>query len=168
MDKLIVVINGKGGVGKDTLCDSVSAVYETQSISAIEPIKDIAVLHGWDGEKDERGRRFLAELKQAFIHYNDLPTSYLCDKTEQFLKSDSDILFVHIREPDQIQRFIDNIPHCNCVSILVQRDEIDSKHFGNDADDEVDNYPYDYVFENNFPIDMSKHLFISLIQRIMQ
>ena len=67
--KLIVVMNGKGGVGKDTLCDSLREKYRVMNISAIDPIKEIARQYGWNGEKDDRARLFLAELKQALTDY---------------------------------------------------------------------------------------------------
>ena len=52
MNKLIVVINGRGGVGKDTLCSFVSDNYNVMNISSIDPIKEIAKTIGWDGKKD--------------------------------------------------------------------------------------------------------------------
>ena len=39
--KLVIVINGKGGLGKDTLCESLRIDYRVTNISAITPIKEI-------------------------------------------------------------------------------------------------------------------------------
>ena len=56
MNKLTIVINGKGGVGKDTLCMSLPH-RRVRNISSITPIKEIAAMHGWNGEKDLKSRR---------------------------------------------------------------------------------------------------------------
>ena len=164
LNKLIIVINGKGGVGKDTLCNSLSGRYHVMNVSAIDPIKQIARQFGWNGEKDDRSRRFLAELKQAFIHYNDLPTEYLRDQTEEFLEGQAEILFVHIREADQIERYKQAVFPRRCVTLLVKRDAVDTGHlYGNKADDLVENYSYDYVFENNLPVEESISAFSALV-----
>ena len=165
--KTIIVINGKGGTGKDTLCASLAEVWPVMTVSAIDPIKEIARQHGWMGEKDDRARRFLAELKQTFVNYNDLPTRYLRGKTEEFLSGDGEILFVHIREADQIDAYKAAILPARCVTLLVTRGEIDkTHHYGNPADDEVFNYSYDYVFENDAPIEESSKRFLALIRKI--
>ena len=42
MRKAVIIINGNGGVGKDTLCEFAGAAYRTQNISSVTPIKEIA------------------------------------------------------------------------------------------------------------------------------
>ena len=42
MEKIVIIINGVGGAGKDTLCDLASKHYKVKNISAITPIKEIA------------------------------------------------------------------------------------------------------------------------------
>ena len=37
--KQVVVINGKGGVGKDFLCDIVGKHYQTKVISVVDEVK---------------------------------------------------------------------------------------------------------------------------------
>ena len=69
-DKLIIVVNGKGGVGKDTVCALTARLFYAKTISSITPVKEIAVQCGWRGEKDTKSRRFLADLKQLLIAYN--------------------------------------------------------------------------------------------------
>ena len=63
--KLVIVVNGSGGVGKDTLCNFVGEKYASESVSSIDPIKKLAAECGWDGGKDDKSRRFLAELKRV-------------------------------------------------------------------------------------------------------
>ena len=165
--KLTVVINGKGGVGKDTLCDAVALHLPTCNISSITPIKEIARTFGWNGEKDLRSRRFLAELKRVFSEYNDLPNRYLIEQYHAFLESDSRILFVHIREADQIQAFVDGIGG-DCITLLIRRDipEV-AGGYGNHADDDVESYPYDYTFDNNRPLEQATTAFVEWITSLL-
>lgn len=167
LHKLIVVINGKGGTGKDTLCESLETAYKVMNVSAIDPIKEIARQHGWNGEKDDVSRRFLAELKRTFVNYNNLPTVYLKEKTEQFLSNSDDILFVHIREADQIEEYKAAIAPHKCVTLLIKRSAVDENHtFGNLADDEVENYDYDFTFANELPIGESSKAFRTFMEGI--
>lgn len=165
-NKLCIIINGKGAVGKDTLCEAAAQLYKTQNVSSITPIKEIAAQYGWQGEKDLKARRFLAGLKRVFIEYNDLPNNYLMLQYKKFLQSDNEVLFVHIREKEEIEKFkrsADNKP----VTLLITRNGIDENEvYGNDADDCVSDFPYDYTFDNSKPILESKAMFISLMQSI--
>ena len=72
MEKIVVIINGKGGVGKDTLCDALSSKYTVRNVSSITPIKEIAQLGGWQGGKQNKDRKFLADLKKLFKKRNGI------------------------------------------------------------------------------------------------
>jgi hypothetical protein len=165
--KLTVVINGKGGVGKDTLCDAAALHFSTRNISSITPIKEIARTFGWNGEKDLRSRRFLAELKRVFSEYNDLPNRYLIEQHQAFLESDEQLLFVHIREADQIKAFVQGVGGA-CVTLLVRRDLPETATgYGNHADDDVEDYSYDCIFDNNRPLEQAQEAFIEFIKALM-
>ena len=165
-NKLVIIINGKGGVGKDFLCDSVSKQYKTKNISAITPIKEIASIYGWNGEKDDRSRRFLSELKRVFADYNDLPNQYLLKEYCAFLESNQQILFVHIREKDQIQRFISSL-YTKHITLLIRRKSIDNRHqYGNSSDDNVTDLIYDYYFDNDLDAEQSAMKFQNFIDEI--
>jgi hypothetical protein len=166
MQKLTIVINGKGGVGKDTLCLSLQD-RRVRNVSSITPIKEIAAQHGWNGEKDLKSRRFLAELKRVFTEYNDLPTRYLINEAQAFATSEEEILFVHIREADQIRAFVEGVDG-NCITLLVRRDLPETAGgYGNRADDDVENYPYDVIFDNNRPLEESTAAFALLIEQLL-
>ena len=165
-NKLVIVINGKGGVGKDALCDALKISYKTKNVSTITPIKNIASNYGWNGEKDEKSRRFLAELKRVFAEYNDLPTKYIVDEYRSFLEDDNDIMLVHIRESNEIEKFIRQVS-TPVIALLIKRSVIDNaKKYGNDADDQVENYPYDYIYNNDLPLKESSMAFVSFISDI--
>lgn len=168
MKKLVIVINGSGGVGKDTLCDSLRTIYRVTNISAITPIKNIAKMCGWNGEKDEKSRRFLANLKRVFAEYNDLPNNYLVEEYRKFVSNDMEILCVHIREKDQIEKFLKSIA-LPSITLLIKRNiKLPKGKIGNDADDRVEEYCYDYVFDNSDPVEVSTEKFRALIRGVFQ
>ena len=53
--------------------------------------------------KDDRGRKLLSDIKQAFVDYDDLPRRWLVDSYREFLTTDERIMFIHCREPEEIQ-----------------------------------------------------------------
>jgi len=146
--KLIIVINGKAQAGKDTLCDIVIKNYKAKKISSIAPFAKIAKENGWDGVKDNKARKLLSDLKRAFAEFNDLPTTYLVQESEGFAAGDDDILFVHIRESDQISAFLDRVKGlCAATTLLVTR-EGDTALLGNVSDDNVRDYRYEFEYNN--------------------
>ncbi len=152
--KLAIVINGVGGVGKDTLCAIAAKHYRVRNISSITPIKEIAAACGWAGEKTDRARKFLSDLKRLTVEYNDFPTKYLAEQYQSFLESEEEILFVHIREPEEIEKFV-RASEGKAVTLLVRGGKRFSHKggaYGNASDDGVENYPYQYIFYNDSPL----------------
>lgn len=144
--KKVIIINGRGGVGKDTICDTVAKFYKVRNISSITPIVDIAKYAGWNGEKNPASRRMLSQLKQVFTEWGDISFVYCIEHYKQFLETDEQIMFVHIREPQEIARLKQSIGDI-CQTMLVRRGE--QTLLGNASDDSVENYTYDYYFDNN-------------------
>jgi hypothetical protein len=164
--KLVIIINGSGGVGKDTLCNIVAKYYKVLNVSAIDPIKKIAYENGWNGEKDDASRKFLSDLKMTFTEYNDLSNRYLLDKYKEFLKSNNEIMFAHIREPREIENFKNSIGTINCVSLLIRRNM--NKLYGNIADDNVENYNYDFYYDNSISIDKVEKDFMAFFENTIR
>ena len=167
MEKLVIIINGSGGVGKDTICEIVGKHYNTINISSIDPIKKIAIDNGWNGEKSEKTRKFLADLKQLFVEFNDLPQKYLMEKYQEFLKNDKEILFVHIREAKEIIKFKNKV-RGKCVTLLIRgRDNI-KREWNNLADDDVENYKYDFCYDNNKRLEEVEDDFLLFFKQILE
>lgn len=166
MEKIVIIINGRGGVGKDTLCEFASKSFKIQNISAITPIKNIALEYGWKGEKDAKSRKFLSDLKKVFIEYNDLPTKYLYQKYKEFMKSTDQILFMHIREIGEIEKIKKKI-ETPCVTLLVDREVDCNTEWGNDSDDQVNQYKYDFYYNNNKTLKKTEEEFKILINDIL-
>lgn len=150
MDKHVFVINGSGGVGKDTLCEAARQFWRVQNISSITPVCEVARTAGWDGEKTPAARRFLSQLKEVCTQFNDLPFRYCMEQYHAFLQNDQQILFVHIREPEQIERFRQAVGE-QCRTVLVRRPAMECARgpLGNRSDDNVAAYDYDGIFVND-------------------
>ena len=152
MRKQVFIINGQGGVGKDTICACAARYFRVRNVSSITPIVEIAKFAGWDWEKTLKARRLLAQLKEAFTAFNDLSFRYCMDAYEAFLQSDDEILFLHVREPREIERLRRAIGP-SCRTLLVRRPDLAARQYGNQADDGVGAYAYDLYFDNEPPLD---------------
>ena len=150
MQKTVIVINGQGRSGKDTVCKIMAKYYKVRNISTIDPIKEIATFAGWRGEKDDKSRKMLADLKQVFIGYNDLPLNFVLNHANDFKNTDEELLFVHCREAEEITKIVNACPIKTITLLIVRNDRFyEHKVFGNRADDEVENYNYDFVYRGN-------------------
>ena len=167
MSKAVIVINGSGGVGKDTLCDLAAKHLKIENISTITPIKEIAAQCGWDGSKDDKSRRFLSDLKKLSADYNDFPTNWALARYHKFLLSDDDILFVHIREPEEIAKFV-RATDGAALTLLVRGGERARRAaYGNVSDDCVEDYSYDYYFMNDKCIEDAETCFVAMLKEII-
>lgn len=145
MKKQIIVINGSGGAGKDTFVNLVSKYVPTMNYSSVDRIKEIAKECGWDGKKTEKDRKFLSDLKYLCNQYNDLPMLYMKKNVQKFYNSENELLFLHIREPNEISNAVILF---NAKTLLIRRKSV--KHIiTNEADAGVFNYNYNYVIDND-------------------
>jgi len=164
MKKRIFIINGSGGVGKDTFVDMVknsvnkispkynkdnliiSPIYKVWNYSSIDKVKAIATQIGWNGGKTEKDRKFLSDLKLLTTEYNDMAFEDLKRMVNIFEEQkDVVFLFLHIREPNEIERAKNEF---NAHTILITRDSV-PQITSNMADGGVFNYDYDTIIKNN-------------------
>ncbi len=144
--KEIIVINGSGGVGKDTFVQFCGEYIPIMNISSVDKVKEAAkVLTGWNGEKDEKSRKFLADLKELGIKYNDAPFKYISNMAEEFKKSNKQIMFIHIRECEEIEKCK---KYLNTKTLLITNKHVAAINT-NVADKNVNNYKYDYHINND-------------------
>ena len=166
MKKAVIVINGRGGVGKDTLCDFAAAHFKVKNISSITPIKEIAAQCGWDGRKDNKSRKFLSDLKKLCVDYNDYPTAWALGQYKDFQATDEEIMFVHIREKEEIAKFV-LATEGKAKTLLIRGGErMSSEKYGNVSDDGVEDYSYDYYFTNDKALDVAEIEFIEFLEEI--
>lgn len=149
MQKRVFIINGSGGVGKDTVCAIAADHFKVCNVSSITPIVEIAKFAGWNGEKTAQARRLLSRLKEAFTEFNDLSFQYCLNQYRDFCLSDNDMLFIHIREPKEIERIKQAIGK-HCYTLLIRRPSLtQNRVLGNHSDDDVELFTYDYILEND-------------------
>ncbi len=168
MNKVTIVINGAGGVGKDTLCELAAKRFKVKNISSITPIKEIAALCGWDGTKDNKARKFLSDLKKLCVEFNDYPTLWAKREYEEFLRSESEILFVHIREPEEIQKFVDATNGVAKTLLVRGGKRMPCEKYGNASDDGVENFSYDFYFMNDSTLSDAERDFTNLLLKIVE
>lgn len=145
LNKKVFIINGSGGVGKDTFCEYVGHYAKVKVISSIDLVKDYASKMGWNGSKTPRDRKFLSNLKDLLTKYNDYPFRDICQKVLWFKEDDNEFLFIHIREPEEIDRAKKEF---NAHTILMVNDNVKGI-YSNHADARVLEYNYDIVIDNS-------------------
>ena len=174
----IIVINGKGGIGKDTLISAVEkqASYSVSNVSSITPIRKKC--EEYEGNpKDNAYRKLLATLKAAYDEYEtavkgiSFTQKFLMEETKMFVKfyGEDDLMFVHIREPENIAAYVDAVkkeyPFVNIQTLLVSSNRA-KEDYGNDADNLVDNYDYTHYFISNGDKDTDAKRFVEFIEGI--
>lgn len=149
----VIVINGAGTSGKDTFIDLFTEVciehgaYEVYRFSSVDEVKYFATCMGWNGVKDDKGRRFLSDIKDAMTRYNDAPFEYMNGKVKELYSSGENcFVFFHVREPVEIKKMVDKL---NAFTLFIERPSVKSDSFTNHADKNVENYFYDFYVIND-------------------
>lgn len=148
--KNIIIINGTGGSGKDTFVEFVSKYSKVFNFSSVDKVKEVARVIGWSGTKSEKDRKFLSDLKKLTTEYNDMSFNSIKDAVSKFYSDDNEIMFIHIREPEEIKRAVNSF---DAKTLLIKRDgqEIIKTNY---SDANVENYNYDYIIENTTLADL--------------
>jgi hypothetical protein len=167
------IINGTAGVGKDEFVKIFTFIFKDHknviinNISTVEYIKILAIdSFGWNGIKDEKGRRLLSDLLDADVRYQDGPFKRTISNIIRFEKRNFDkhiINFIHSREPKQIKKYKDELK--NSHTILIRR--LLKNSYSNHADKNVENYDYNTIIENKGTINDYKKLVHSFIESVL-
>ena len=171
MSVVLILINGKAGVGKDTFVnfcrDYAKKYYENTKVfnrHRSELAKIVLEYLGWTGEKTEEIREVLSELTDIAEGYGR-NNECLNDYIELLKKEDGlNIVFYHDRDPVSIellkQRYKDDM---FVFSLLLKRNTIDLEH------DEwgIENYDYDITIRAKTLADSRKFAH-NLIDKLVQ
>ena len=156
--KKIFIINGKGKAGKDRFIKMVEQISKEKkhnlnfkNVSSIDEIKKIAKeFFDYKGQKDFKWRKILSDLKSVQIESCDGPFNYMIRLFENL---DADVIFFHIREPDEIDKMK---KYSGAKTVLIRRlDGTDEQSFGNESDDSVFDYKYDIIIFNDTLLKLS-------------
>lgn len=147
----IVIINGGPQRGKDTFVNFIKHNYligTVVNVSTIDCVKRAATALGWDGVKDEKGRKFLSELKYFANQYYPISVNTVREAVECYPRAAC--IFVHCREPKEIDKIKEEF---DAITILVTNEddyvEGPASVSDNYSDLHVLDYDYDYVIPNN-------------------
>ena len=139
----VVVINGHPTSGKDTFVKLCSKNDKSvKNISIVDYPKSIAELCGWRGSKLDKDRKFLADLLDILAEWDDIPFKKVCEFIEQ---CNNNIIFIHSRSPYDIERFKNKF---NATTIFIDNKNV-KRVSNNHADNNVEDYNYDYIIDNN-------------------
>ena len=149
----IFICNGFPGVGKTTFQTMCKAVYEgdTYILSTVDFVKYVASICGWDGKKTPEARKFLSDLKDLLTQWADVPWKKISTELKRISQSEvfegihEALVFVDVREPDEIERFREVY---GAQTVLITRDGFTAETCSNHADRDVMNGNYDYVIDN--------------------
>ena len=147
MDKLVFIVNGKPRAGKDTFAMILNRYMNVYKYSAVTKVKEIATLCGWDGQKEERDRKFLHELKMLTSEYSDMAYQDVINEIKKYRNGEieADIFIVDVREPEEIERLAKEV---GALTVFIENNNVPAIT-SNAADANVENYEYDFVVPNN-------------------
>lgn len=163
----IFIINGSGGVGKDTFVEICSEFVETSYISIVDNVKKIAKHIGWNGEKTEKDRKMLSDLKILIDEYNNGNYEYVKQKTLDFKTGTNEfeeekILFICAREKEDIEKIVSEF---GAKTILITRESVE--HItSNIADANVFDNKYDYKIKNDGDISDLRNAVLNFLNNI--
>lgn len=98
----IFYVNGIATSGKDAFLDHVEKYIDIARTSTVDRVKEIAAREfGWDGNKDEKGRKLLASLRYAWGEYNEGPIQEV-RKLISICKAP--VMFIMVREFEEMMK----------------------------------------------------------------
>jgi hypothetical protein len=162
----VVIINGSGGVGKDTFVELCSKYCNVINISSVHIIKRVARDLGWNGGKTEKDRKFLSDLKLLADGYNDHSHQYIKESIEKMGRySNVDVLFIMLRDIEDIQRFKNEFP--TIITLLIKNKNVGSI-LSNPADANVENFKYDCIVDNDSTVKDLDKVVCSFVKGILK
>ena len=120
--KIVLLFAGKAGVGKNTSADFVEEIYSHSAIKTAQfsfagSLKAIAKEMGWDGKKDEKGRRLLQQIGAAGRAYDKDVWAKCCLSAIQ--ESDCDIAMItDLRFPNEARVIKEAYPDAELIKVF--------------------------------------------------
>ena len=184
----VVIINGKPQSGKDTFCKYAQGYCDddesanTLIISSVDPLKEMLTQLGWDGTKTDKMRDMLMDMKQLWVQNQDGPTMFLFNNILEFHKTctgEDNIVFVHIREPEEIKKLVNALTGfesmgIDVISLLVIRkggeDTPNQPAETRRSDDEalINSYEYDVTINNDEDLIKLQELAAEFVDKLLE
>lgn len=162
----LYIINGAAASGKSTFCSLVKEKLgegHCYEISTVDLVKEVAKVAGWNGEKTAKNRKFLSDLKDLLTQWDDVPVRnvkqrirILQDEYRNWFGDDKYLtIFINVREPEEIRRLCNEL---GARSVFISRSIAENEVASNHADQNVKNYDYDIVINNNDSLEILKNV----------
>ena len=184
----VVIINGKPQSGKDTFCKYAQGYCDddesanTLIISSVDPLKEMLTQLGWDGTKTDKIRDMLMDMKQLWVQNQDGPTMFLFNNILEFHKActgEDNIVFVHIREPEEIKKLVNALTGfesmgIDVISLLIIResgeDTPNQPTETRRSDDEalINSYEYDVTINNDEDLIKLQELAAEFVDKLLE
>lgn len=145
----IFVLNGSPRSGKDTFCTLMEDHGVVKHYSYVDFTRTMLDKMRVDyRKKTDRDRQLLETINNALEAYDDIPMKDICENVIYAIaKADfrNLFIFVDIRKPENIKRFIEKFPDAKTLYID------DGKELSNatESDHSVKDYDYDYYVMND-------------------
>lgn len=152
-NKIVVIVNGPPTSGKDTFCEIFNNVAFSfnkcsEIVSSVGAVKQAAEIMGWSGTKTPEERKALSDLKLISEKLWDGPNKYMLMKARTSI---CDVVFVHIRELRNIDKFIELCKEAGIgvrTLYIHRKGEVVTNNEGDRDAYDVD-YPYQSILDNN-------------------
>lgn len=145
--KLVLIVNGKPRAGKDTFAQFLNELIPVYKYSMIDKVKTIAMECGWRGQKTEKDRKFLNDLKKLTDDYSSMAFIDVLEKVEAFDNGEitEDVMIIDVREPEDIEELADAT---GAITVFIKNDNVPAIT-SNPADANVENFDYDITIDNS-------------------
>ena len=143
----VIIINGSSGTGKDKFVEFLNknTTCRVFNHSTVDKIRDLFKCSKC--ERDELKRKLMCGIKKLLVEYDNIPFKEMIDQYENYnyFFKDEFVMFIHCREPDEIQQFVDHFE--DCTTLLMKRKRLYIPD--NSSDMNVNNFKYDYIIYND-------------------
>ena len=148
--KLLLLLSGKAGAGKDTFADSIASLG-FHKYSFAKALKDEASRGGWDGAKDERGRVLLQQLGTVWRNYE--PEHWIRRLQESITHDLVAITDCRYRTEISLMQTWGYANGYNVMKVRIERHGYDNRLSpearSHPSECELDGESFDMVVENN-------------------
>lgn len=147
----VIIVNGMPESGKTTMQEICSKKLKDLGWnciikSSIDWVKDIATYAGWNGEKTDKNRKFLSDLKKVLTDWDDAILKHLIDEVNYYhYQGDNTVMFIDIREPIEIAKARKEM---NATTLMIRRPIVEGNTYSNSSDMGVFDYEYDEIIWN--------------------
>lgn len=138
----IVAFSGWAGSGKSTCAELVQIEYGYSRLSFATPVKELALACGWNGEKDDAGRKFLQNLgvgARQVLGPDVWVNAALCSMRRNRRYVIDDCRFVN--ECRMVTEMGGVIVRVNRPGVVPARSHL--------SETQLDSYPFDFVIDNS-------------------